>query len=297
MTWERCAALIGVAAIGAVATGCSADGGSPESASSTPAVEIGTSTTIAVPGRDYTPGRHVVSFDVHGVRRTAVVLVPKLLSHPVPLVFVFHGHGGSGAKIETRLAIEGLWPEAIVVYPDGLVGHKGITDPTGAKAGWQTRPGESGDRDIAFYDSMLAALRSKLPVDGDRIYLMGHSNGSAFVSLLLNQRGDMVAATANLSSQPPALLLEKDPARSMFMAMGTNDPIVPYANQKRSIPLVEQKLGVAKNETTVSGDLRSEKGRGNLELDTYIYPGGHDPPPEVPHLVVEFFRRHTRSGG
>ena len=196
-----------------------------------------------------------------------------------------------------RSNIEGLWPDAIVAYPDGLVGHKGKTDPEGVKTGWQTQLGESEDRDLAFYDTMLATLRTQLPVDANRVYLMGHSNGSAFVSLLLNQRGDAIAATANLSSQPTARQLASDPARSMFMAMGTGDPIVPYDNQKRSIPLAEQKLGVDPNRATVTGYLRSEPGRGGLELETYVYPGGHAPPPEVPKLVVDFFQRHTLSGG
>jgi polyhydroxybutyrate depolymerase len=297
MTRVRPSVLIGlVVAIGALAAACSA-GGMPGSAVSTPPAPPPASAMTASASRDYAPGRHVESYLVRGVERAAVVVVPKALSHPVPLVFVFHGHGGSGPNIERRFDIEGLWPDAIVAYPDGLVGHKGITDPAGVETGWQTQLGESGDRDIAFYDAMLGALRSNLPVDGDRIYLMGHSNGSAFVSLLLNQRGGAIAATANMSSQPSARLLDGDPVRSMFMSMGKSDPIVPYANQQRSIPLAEHKLGVDPNAATVNGDLRSEKGRGNIELETYIYAGGHEPPPEVPRLVVEFFQRHTLTRG
>jgi polyhydroxybutyrate depolymerase len=304
MTPLRPSVLIGlVVAIGALAAGCSA-GGMPGSAVSTPTApppaptsSTTTPAATASASRDYAPGRHVVWYQVGGVQRAAVVVVPKALSRPVPLVFVFHGHGGSGPNIERKFDIEGLWPDAIVVYPDGLVGHKGVTDPAGVETGWQTKLGESGNRDIAFYDAMLGALRSNLPVDGDRIYLMGHSNGSAFVSLLLNQRGGAIAATANLSSQPSARLLDGDPVRSMFMSMGKSDPIVPFANQQRSIPLAEHKLGVDRNAATVNGDLRSEKGQGNIELETYIYAGGHEPPPEVPRLVVEFFRRHTLTRG
>ena len=229
--------------------------------------------------------------------RTAVMVVPEASSRPAPLVFAFHGHGGTGAGMARTSNIEGVWPDAIVVYPDGLVGHKGKTDPEGVRPGWQTGVGESEDRDLALYDTMLTTLQSKLPVDADRVYLMGHSNGSAFVSLLLNRRGDAIAATANLSAQPSARLLASDPERSMFMAMGKDDPVVPYDNQKRSIPLAEQKLGADPNRATVTGYLRSEPGRGGLELATYVYPGGHAVPPEVPQLVVDFFRRHTLSGG
>jgi polyhydroxybutyrate depolymerase len=288
-----------VAALGAVAVGCSTAGTSAPAPPSTTATSARTSTTTATakPDRTFEPGRRDVSFDVAGTRRTAVVVVPTNSPHPAPIVFVFHGHGGRGASIERRLQIEKSWPEAIVVYPDGLVGHKGITDPQGTQPGWQTRLGELGDVDIEFYDTMLATLRSKLAVDPERVYVMGHSNGSAFVSLLLNRRGDAIAATANLSAQPSARLLASDPLRSMFLSMGTKDAIVPYDNQRRAIPLVEQKLGVDRSRATVNGFLRSEPGRGSLELETYVYPGGHAPPPEVPRLVVEFFRRHTLSGG
>ena len=83
----------------------------------------------------------------------------------------------------------------------------------------------------------------------------------------------------------------------MFMAMGMTDPIVPYVNQKRAIPLAEKKIGADPATAKVAGYLRSEKGRGNLELETYIYPGGHEPPAIVPRLVVDFFRRHTLATG
>jgi polyhydroxybutyrate depolymerase len=283
--WLRLIPVVAVAAL--AAAGCSTNG-APH-ASAPPA---STSTTLS-PGSGYAPGRHTLTFDVDGVSRTAVVAIPPASAQPAPLVFVFHGHGGSGANIDRRFGIETLWPSAVVVYPNGLVGHKGVTDPNGVKSGWQTRQGEAGDRDIAFFDAMLSTLRSRLTIDGQRIYLMGHSNGSAFVSLLLNQRGDQIAATANLSAQPPARLLAGDPVRSMFMAMGTHDPVVPYANQARSIPLVQQKLGVDTAHPSVHGDLRSYRAPGGVELETYVYDGGHEPPAEVPKLVVEFFQRHT----
>ena len=238
-----------------------------------------------------------MSFNVAGVRRTAVLVVPSDATKTAPLVFAFHGHGGSGAVFDRKFEIEQLWPAAIVVYPDGLTGHKGRTDPEGKKSGWQTAVGEDGDRDLAFYDVMLTSLKSKLHVDPNRLYVVGHSNGSAFTSLLLNQRGSAIAATANSSSQPTAAQLDSDPVRSMFMSMGTHDPIVPYANQRKAIPIAENKLGIDPAKTTTRGYLRIEHGRGNLELDTYVHPGGHPTPAGVPRLIVEFFRRHTLSGG
>jgi polyhydroxybutyrate depolymerase len=236
-----------------------------------------------------------VSFTVDGVRRSAVLVVPSASASPHPLVFVFHGHGGAGAFIERRVDIERLWPDAIVVYPDGLAGHTSQNDPTGAEPGWQTRVGESDDRDLAFFDAMLATLRADLPVDDDRVYLIGHSNGSQFASLVLAERGAAIAAIANIAAQPGPRLLADAPMRSRFMVMGEEDQVVPYAVQQRSIPLVEAQLGADPEQASVDGFLRIEPAAGNVELAVFVHPGGHEIPAAVPPLVVEFFRRHTRN--
>jgi len=240
----------------------------------------------------YPSGHQSVSWDVDGVTRTAELVVPADLTAPVPLVVAYHGHSGSGSSFERKMDVEHLWPEAVVVYPDGLVGHKGKTDPAGVETGWQQVAGDEGGRDLRFYDVMMADLRAQLPIDPERIYVMGHSNGSAFTSLLLNTRGDQIAATANMSSQA-GHFLDTDPVRSMFMSMGEQDPIVPYDNQKLSIPLAEAKLGVDVAAATVDGYLRLETAPGNIELATYVHPAGHEVPTAVPPLVVAFFQRHS----
>jgi polyhydroxybutyrate depolymerase len=285
--------LIGVVLAASLLTACSdrhtpsAQGASSSAASTAP------TTTTSVADPQYGPGRHDVSFDVNGVTRTAVLVVPADLTHPAPLVFAFHGHGGNGAAFDRRIDIDGLWPQAIVIYPDGLPGHKGITDPEGVLPGWQVRPGDEGDRDLAFYDTMLSTLRAKLPVDDARIYVMGHSNGSAFTALLLGLRGTSIAATATMSGQPAKSLLDAAPTRPMFLMMGRTDPLVPFEQQQQAIPLAEAKLGVDPTTAATDGYLTSERGPNGLELETYVHPGGHDVPPEVPPLVVQFFQRHT----
>jgi len=273
-----------------LAAGCSSSGTSDGRAPST-------TSTAAVRGtRSFHPGRQVAAFPVAGASRTAVVVVPEARDEPAPLVFAFHGHGGSGARFERWAALEQHWPEAMVVYPDGLPGHQGRTDPEGVKPGWQTRLGELGDRDLAFYDTMLATLERDLPVDRERVYVMGVSNGSAFTSLLLHERGDHIAATATLSGQP-GRWIPTDPVRSMFMAMGEQDPIVPFATQRLSIPLAEQHLRIDPSTAREDGYLHTATGPGGIELATYIYPGGHRPPAKVIPLIVTFFQRHPLPKG
>jgi len=50
-------------------------------------------------------------------------------------VFVFHGHNGNGDNIQRTEQIEQAWPEAAVVYPDGVAGHPGRLDPQGIEPG------------------------------------------------------------------------------------------------------------------------------------------------------------------
>jgi polyhydroxybutyrate depolymerase len=243
-------------------------------------------------------GTQVVDFKVGGQQRSAILVVPHERSKPLPLVFAFHGHGDTASHFENRTAVEKLWPAALVVYPNGVPGHRGITDADPTKTGWQVSPGESGDSDLAFFDAMLETLEGSFTVDRNRIYAMGHSNGSAFVSLLLNQRGRAIAATANLSAHPPPELIASDPVRSMFLSMGQHDPLVLRWHHDSRVPLVEKKLGVDRAHAKVDGDLREEYAPNNIELATYIYDGGHyPPPPEALELAVKFFQRHSLADG
>src|SRR5260370_1318733 len=94
------------------------------------------------------------------------------------------------------MAFENSWPEAIVVYPQGLPTPGIIMDPKGERPGWQREPEQEHDRDLKFVDAILATLRKKYSVDPYRIYATGFSNGGLFTYLLLSQRPNVFAAFA-----------------------------------------------------------------------------------------------------
>ena len=95
-----------------------------------------------------------------------------------------------------KFAYHKHWPEAIVVYMQGLNTPGTLTDPQGKLPGWQKTFGDQGDRDLKFFDAVLATLKKDYKVDEKRIYATGHSNGGGFTYLLWAARGDVFAAVA-----------------------------------------------------------------------------------------------------
>src|SRR5438445_163380 len=121
---------------------------------------------------------------VENVDRQALIYLPSKSSTPAPLIFAFHGHGGTAKNAAKSFHFQDLWPEAIVVYMQGLLTPGRLTDPEGKKPGWQHDSGDSKDRDVKFFDVVLETLRAQYKIDENRIYATGHSNGAAFTFVL-----------------------------------------------------------------------------------------------------------------
>ena len=103
-----------------------------------------------------------LDFIVDGGPRSALVYVPPAAgTNPAPLVFVFHGHGGNARQVARSFGIERHWPAAIVVYMQGLNTPGRLTDPQGKQPGWQSAVGDQGDRDLKFFDAVLARLKQE----------------------------------------------------------------------------------------------------------------------------------------
>lgn len=62
--------------------------------------------------------------------RSALVYIPeKAKAEPVPIIFAFHGHGGSMYNIYRTRRFDQLWPDAIFICPQGLNTPGKLTDP------------------------------------------------------------------------------------------------------------------------------------------------------------------------
>jgi polyhydroxybutyrate depolymerase len=261
---------------------------------------------------------------VDGVSREALVHIPATAkTNAAPVVFGFHGHGGSMRNAARTFRYHTIWPEAIVVYMQGLNTPGRLTDPEGKKPGWQHSVGAQGDRDLKFFDVVLASLKKEYKVDAKRIYSTGHSNGGGFTYLLWGARGKEFAAFAP-SAAIGRSLVEADPELAKEMARrialfstenastnqistksaflpkpvlhvaGENDALVKYDWQKLMMNALRKanKCGEGK-------PWEKEKGctiygsKVGAPVVTFIHSGTHKFPEEAPEIIVKFFKQHA----
>jgi polyhydroxybutyrate depolymerase len=240
----------------------------------------------------------VMEWSVGGEKREAMVIAPAKSSEHPPVIFVFHGHGGS-MRAQARVGFQDQWPEAVVVCPQGLP-TASPRDPQGDRSGWQSRQGVNGDRDLKFFDAMLQRLRREFRIDDRRIYATGHSNGGGFTYLLWSARGSEFAALAPSAAGAAALREAKIlPKLPILHVAGEADEIVPFANQQKTMDQVRQHLGCAAQGQPwdSAGDLKGllYKAPEGAPFVSLIHPGTHKYPAAAPALIVKFFQQHAKQ--
>lgn len=239
------------------------------------------------------PMRH--EWVIEGVKREGLVHVPAAAkTQPSPVVFAFHGHGGNMHNATRMFPIHERWPEAIVVFLQGLNTPGRLTDPKGKKPGWQSTSGILGDRDLKLFDVVLASLRADYRVDDKRIYATGHSNGGGFTYLLWAERGDVFAAMAPSASTATRSRSSLKPKPVLHIA-GENDPLVKYAWQQATIQALlkmnECSAGVAWDKDPNCTLHPSATGN---PVVTAIHPGDHSFPKKAPEVIVKFFKKYQK---
>ena len=212
---------------------------------------------------------------------------------PAPLVFVFHGHGGSMRNASRSFPIHQLWPEAISVYLQGLKTPGALTDPNGTRAGWQSRLGSEGDRDLKLFDIVLESLKKEYKVDTNRIYCTGHSNGGGFTYLLWSARPDVFAAVAPSSAVPAPGSRDLTP-KPVFHVAREADPLVKFAWQKLTIDALIKRNGCDAQGQKWEGACTMYPSKGGTPVITYIHPGGHALPVACVPLIVKFFKAYPK---
>lgn len=232
----------------------------------------------------------VMHWQVGDTTREALVYIPaSARTKPTPLIFVFHGHGGNMRNMFRDRGFDKLWPQAIVITPQGLNTPGQLTDPLGRLPGWQKAPGDRNDRDLLFFDAMLKTMKQDYQIDDKRIYATGHSNGGGFTYVLWAARGDVFAAMAPSSASPLRLVPLLKP-KPMLHIMGEKDPLVKPQWQRMMYNQVLKLNGCAATGQAYAPNATLYPSATGTPVVLYIHPGGHAYPKEANEIVIRFFK-------
>ncbi|MGE3839953.1 MAG: PHB depolymerase family esterase [Vicinamibacterales bacterium] len=227
----------------------------------------------------------IVSWRVSGTTRQALVYAPATArSSASPLVLSFHGHGDDMENFQ-HTNIHTAWPEAVVVYFNGLPSSRD------GYRGWQTEPGQDEDRDLALVDLAIATLSQRFRIDSTRIYATGFSNGANFTYLLWATRPHVFAAFGPVAARLRPTVALKRPKPVMHVG-GLQDRQIRWNDQQAAIEGAKRANGVdATGHACGEGCTRFRSGDGN-DVMTWVHQGGHEYPAATSKKLADFFRQH-----
>jgi polyhydroxybutyrate depolymerase len=210
-----------------------------------------TCTTEAAAGSPFAVGNNCRLISIDGYPRQYIVSLPATTSQAtaagtaVPLVVMLHGSGGDGGQFSK---ISG-WAEKaeangfVAVFPTGLVYR--VTEP-GEPVRRNTKwndftlsqnidPSVKPDdypptapwpaNDVSFIRSLVADVSAQLPIDPNRVFISGFSNGGQMCLRLAVEASDLFAAAGcsagNLESGHPTT--PPNPNMPVTLSLGTLD--------------------------------------------------------------------------
>jgi polyhydroxybutyrate depolymerase len=170
------------------------------------------------------------TIQVGALQREYILHIPAKLdkNKPLPVVFVFHGGGGSAIREAKSSGFAALAQRErfLVVYPQGI--GQNWND---GRVTTVSQAHRDGVDDLAFFDAMLASMAKEYAIDNKRVYATGLSNGAIFSHYLGANRADRIAAIAPVAggiADPFHKDFKPSEPVSVLIIQGTKDPIMPY---------------------------------------------------------------------
>jgi polyhydroxybutyrate depolymerase len=156
----------------------------------------------------------------------------------MPLLIVLHSLGHSNTEVEQNSGMDQLANanRFAVAYPVGInqawnAGMCCTTDPSGKVA--QTD-------DVDFLADVISSVSSLLPIDRQRVYVAGFSNGAMMALRFACERPDLVAGVISVAGTLESSCNPTLPVRLLALH-GDQDHTVPY-NGSRFSPFVHAPL-------------------------------------------------------
>jgi polyhydroxybutyrate depolymerase len=187
------------------------------------------------------PGIHVVPLTFQGRDRPYRLHVPSGGSPTQrPLVLQLHGRGGGGPWFDRMASFIAL-AEAegfVLAVPDAIDGV--WSDGRFAAHDRRSRPD-----DVGYLTAVVDDAMARSPVDPQRVYVFGMSNGAAMAGRVACARADRFAAIAQVAGTAAHVVaVDCRPARPVpiLQIHGAADHLAPYEGGRRRGPIARALL-------------------------------------------------------
>jgi polyhydroxybutyrate depolymerase len=159
--------------------------------------------------------------------RTFVAYLPEAAdtAEALPMLLLFHGGLGDADDARYGSGFDETAEEygIVAVYPDGL---DGWAEGYGCGAAEH-----AGVNDTGFVRLLIDKMVDGFPIDEDRVYVAGFSQGGLFVHFLACKMSDELAGVASVAGPitfGAAADCQMAPPLAVFTMQGTEDGAVPY---------------------------------------------------------------------
>lgn len=212
-----------------------------------------------------------------GVTREYILYVSDSYdgSSKVPLMFNFHGFGGTAKQHlnYTDMRFLADTDNFILVYPQGSL----LEGYPHWNSSLPSEDNKSDADDFGFVEALIDEISSNYNIDLERVYACGYSNGAFLAYSLACYHSDKIAAIGSVAGTMMDDIYS-DCSLSHPMAMinlhGTSDDVVPYGGSK-GFTAIDQVLEywVSFNNTNTAPVINSINENG-ITIEHYSYTDG-----------------------
>ena len=219
-----------------------------------------------------------MSFAHGGEIRESLLYVPDSYnpSTGAPLMLSFHGFGLDSQSQLKQADMRSLADRdgILLAYPQGT--------PLGRFPHWNALPNSPENKtavdDLGFVRELISQIESDYPINRERIYASGFSNGGMMAYALACYEKDLVAAVAVVSGQ----LLDNGETCSpespigVITLHGTDDQVIPYEGGFRQLSAQEAvDFWVEHNDTNTSPQIDTFID-GEMTIERHVYDRGNN---------------------
>jgi len=224
--------------LAALVTGCAVSGGPPADAD----------TELNAPNDP----AHRLLHD--GQPREYLLYVPAnaITRSPLPLLVSLHDAGSDAAAHRQQTGFDALASAAgfAVAYPQAwrAKAARAAAWNTGACCG---DAGLAGIDDVGFIRALVETIAAQLPIDRDRVYVVGLGQGAMLAHRLAQELALQFAAVAAVAGTPARADFDTAASLPLLQMHSADDPVAPYDGGRATLPGLRGKVPQAGVETTL----------------------------------------------